>query len=66
MNLHDDIHTVHASELFGVPVEQVTKEQRRAAKARHFGIMYGMNANRIREAIDGQHGSTDNGNKGIA
>jgi DNA polymerase-1 len=37
-----DIHTRTASEIFGVDEEKVSKEQRRAAKAINFGILYGM------------------------
>ena len=37
-----DIHTRTASEVWGIPEEKVTGEQRRAAKAINFGIMYGM------------------------
>ena len=37
-----DIHTKTASEIFGVPVDQVTPQQRRDAKAVNFGIIYGM------------------------
>lgn len=37
-----DIHTKTASEVYGVPVEQVTKGQRRDAKVINFGVLYGM------------------------
>lgn len=40
----DDIHRSTASSVFGVPLEQVTAEQRRSAKAINFGLMYGMSA----------------------
>lgn len=39
-----DIHTKTASDVFGVPMEQVSKEQRRAAKTINFGVLYGMSA----------------------
>ena len=37
-----DIHTVTASQVFGVPVEAVTPELRKRAKAVNFGIVYGI------------------------
>lgn len=37
-----DIHTKTASEVFGLPVEDVTPEMRSAAKAVNFGIIYGI------------------------
>jgi len=37
-----DIHTRTASEVFGVPMDKVTKELRRHAKAVNFGIVYGL------------------------
>lgn len=37
-----DIHTKTASEVYGIPIEQVTKDQRRAAKVINFGVLYGM------------------------
>lgn len=37
----EDIHRRVASEVYGVPVEQVTPEQRRVAKAVNFGVIYG-------------------------
>lgn len=39
-----DIHTKTASDVFGVPMDQVSKEQRRAAKTINFGVLYGMSA----------------------
>lgn len=38
----DDIHTITASEVFNVPLDEVTKELRSAAKAVNFGIVYGI------------------------
>ena len=46
-----DIHTATASAVFGVPYDQVTKDQRYLAKRVNFGLMYGMGAYRLgREA----------------
>ncbi|MGK9449660.1 DNA polymerase I [Acidithiobacillus caldus] len=36
-----DIHRATAAEVFAIPLEQVTPEQRRAAKAINFGLIYG-------------------------
>ncbi len=38
----EDIHTITASQVFGVPRDQVTKQMRSAAKAVNFGIVYGI------------------------
>ncbi|GAC1463534.1 MAG: hypothetical protein NVS2B12_07060 [Ktedonobacteraceae bacterium] len=40
----EDIHTITASSLFGVPVEQVTKDQRRLAKTVVYAVLYGQSA----------------------
>jgi len=39
-----DIHRATAAEVFDTPLDQVTQEQRRAAKAINFGLIYGMSA----------------------
>ncbi|WP_241650104.1 DNA polymerase I [Rosenbergiella collisarenosi] len=40
----EDIHRATASEVFGVPLEKVSGEQRRSAKAINFGLIYGMSS----------------------
>jgi DNA polymerase-1 len=39
-----DIHQATAAEVFGTPLDQVTADQRRSAKAVNFGLIYGMSA----------------------
>ena len=46
-----DIHAVTASQVFGVPVDQVTGLQRRHAKAVNFGIVYGISEFSLAEDI---------------
>ena len=46
-----DIHAVTASQVFGVPVEEVTSLQRRHAKAVNFGIVYGISEFSLSEDI---------------
>ena len=43
-NNNIDVHSSTAAEVFGVAIEDVTKDQRRGAKAINFGLMYGMSA----------------------
>lgn len=37
-----DIHTKTASDVYGIPMDEVTKDQRRDAKVINFGVLYGM------------------------
>ncbi len=46
-----DVHRATAAEVFGVPPERVDANQRRAAKAINFGLMYGMSAFGLSRAI---------------
>ena len=46
-----DIHTLTASQVFGVPTDQVTPLQRRHAKAVNFGIVYGISEFSLAEDI---------------
>lgn len=41
---NEDIHTSTASRVFGVPIDEVTREQRSNAKTVNFGIIYGVSA----------------------
>ena len=47
-----DIHTKTASDAFHIPFDQVTKQQRRAAKVINFGVLYGMSAKGLADAAD--------------
>ncbi len=51
---HDgvDIHRATAGEVFGADYEKVTDDQRRAAKAINFGLMYGMSAFGLSRQLD--------------
>ncbi|MGH6623505.1 MAG: DNA polymerase I [Burkholderiaceae bacterium] len=40
----EDVHRATASEVFGVPLPEVSSEQRRYAKVINFGLIYGMSA----------------------
>ncbi len=47
-----DVHQATAAEMFGVPLDTVTGDQRRAAKAINFGLMYGMSAFGLAARLD--------------
>jgi DNA polymerase-1 len=47
-----DIHTATASKVFNVPFESVTRDQRSAAKAVNFGIIYGQSAFGLSQALN--------------
>lgn len=47
-----DIHAATAAKIFGVPIEQVTKDQRRRAKTANFGIIYGISAFGLAQQLD--------------
>lgn len=47
-----DIHRATASEVFSTPLNEVTSDQRRAAKAVNFGLIYGMSAFGLSRQLD--------------
>lgn len=48
----EDIHKATASEVFGVPLSDVSSDQRRSAKAINFGLIYGMSAFGLGRQLD--------------
>ncbi|MHC1730960.1 MAG: DNA polymerase I [Bacteroidales bacterium] len=46
-----DIHSATAAKIFGVPVEEVTREMRSRAKTANFGIIYGISAFGLSERL---------------
>jgi DNA polymerase-1 len=46
-----DIHAVTASVVFNIPLEEVTPDQRRAAKVANFGVLYGLSASGLQRDL---------------
>jgi len=53
---NQDIHRATASEVFATPFDEVTDNQRRAAKAVNFGLIYGMSAFGLSQQLDIKRG----------
>ena len=49
---HYDIHAATAAKIFHIPMEEVSKEQRRNAKSVNFGIVYGISAFGLSEQLN--------------
>jgi DNA polymerase I len=47
-----DIHRATASKMFNIPEDELTSEQRRAAKTINFGVLYGMSAFRLSNELN--------------
>ena len=48
----EDLHRVTSSQMFGIPLHEVSKEQRAAAKQLNYGIMYGLGAQGLAARIN--------------
>lgn len=47
-----DVHSATAAKIFNVPIDKVTKDQRRQAKTANFGIIYGISAFGLAQQLD--------------
>jgi len=47
-----DIHAATAARIYGKPIEQITKDERRKAKTANFGIIYGISAFGLAQQLD--------------
>lgn len=54
----EDLHTLTASNVLGKPLEAVTKDDRRLAKAVNFGLLYGMGAKMLQQYARTAYGVT--------
>ncbi len=59
-NAGTDIHTKTASEVYHVPLDLVTKEQRRKAKVVNFGVLYGMSQHGLAAAAEMSYAEAQN------
>ena len=48
---NDDIHKITASQVLGIPIDELTTDQRNSAKAVNFGIIYGMGSFSLSEDL---------------
>ncbi len=55
-----DIHTATAAAIYGIPLNEVTKDQRRHAKAINFGLIYGMSAFGLSQSAELTLGEAEN------
>ena len=55
-----DIHATTAAAIYDIPLDQVTKEQRRHAKAINFGLIYGMSSFGLSRSTDLTLGEAEN------
>ncbi len=47
-----DVHAATAARIFGLPIDQISKDQRRQAKTANFGIIYGISAFGLAQQLD--------------